>query len=173
MQLSDRDIRDEIYTGGLRVGPLTSWADGDIQPASVELTLDWDDEDDWDWDRPDRETAHMMTLRPGQFRLAHTQEIVTLGAHLAAQLTGKSSWGRLGLAVHSTAGYIDPGFSGQIVLELKNLHHEKPIVVPRFTRIAQLIVSRLSSPALRPYGHPELGSHYMGQRGTTYSYLKQ
>lgn len=177
MQLSDRDIAEEIRTGGLKIeyppdAPANvSWVSGQIQPASVELTLDWDDEDDWNWDDSERDVGYMK-LYPGQFRLAHTRETVILGSHLAAQLTGKSSWGRLGLQVHMTAGYIDPGFSGQIVLELKNGHHQNVIGLPRFARIAQLIISRLSSPALRPYGHPELSSHYQNQAGTTRSYLE-
>lgn len=163
MQLSDRDIAYEIRTGGLDIDPAPSWASGQIQPASVELTLDWD---------TTGTSENILCLVPGEFRLARTREKVTLGSHLAAQLTGKSSYGRLGLAVHITAGYIDPGFSGHVVLELKNEHHEKPICLKRYDRIAQLIISRLSSPALRPYGHPELSSHYQGQVGTRRSYLE-
>ena len=95
MQLSDGDILWEARGVGLRVDPPLSWVNGQVQPASIELTLDWED---------DGEPKYLMKLYPGEFRLAHTRETVTLGPHLAAQLTGKSSYGRLGLTVHSTAG---------------------------------------------------------------------
>ena len=77
----------------------------------------------------------------------------------------------LGLLVHATAGWIDPGFSGQIVLELKNLS-DKPITLRQGQPVAQLVFHQLTRPAQRPYGHPELGSHYQNQKGTVHSYLE-
>lgn len=104
------------------------------------------------------------------FKLSHTVEHVTMPKHLCAQLNGKSTLGRLGLLVHATAGFIDPGFTGQITLELKNLS-AKALLLDAGMPIAQLVFHRLTSPPQRPYGHPELGSHYQGQVGTTPSFL--
>jgi dCTP deaminase len=101
----------------------------------------------------------------GEFVLAHTVEEITLGACLAGQVYGKSSIGRLGLEVEN-AGYIDPGFSGQITLELKNTTNYT-IRLTVGMPIAQMAVHRLSSPAVRPYGHPSRSSRYMGQMGAT------
>ena len=160
MQLSDRDIANEVTMGGLRIEPLPG--PGAFQPASIEVHIDWD------------AAAEVVawTLEPGEFRLFHTFEKVTVPDYLVLDLKGKSSWGRLGLLIHLTAGLIDPGFSGQITLELKNAHHEEAITIPRYAAIGQLTVHRLSSPCLRPYGTPELNSHYQGQTGTTPSYLE-
>lgn len=98
--------------------------------------------------------------------LASTKETITLGPGYAAQIGGKSSLGRLGLTVHQTAGFIDPGFHGQITLELVNLG-SRPIVLTEGMRIAQLTIWTLDQPAERPYGHAALGSHYQGQHGPT------
>jgi dCTP deaminase len=102
-------------------------------------------------------------LPPGQMVLGTTVEVVTLGAGLAAHVEGKSSWGRLGVIVE-TAGYIDPGFSGEITLEIVN-HSLMWMVLRPGMCIGQLIVHQLTSPAERPYGSPGLGSRYQGQRG--------
>src|SRR5690606_32736743 len=107
-----------------------------------------------------------FVLHPGEFVLASTIETVTLGDHLAGRLEGKSSLGRLGLLVHSTAGFIDPGFSGQITLELSNVA-TLPITLWPGMRIGQLCLFRLSSPARYPYGSKVYGSRYQGQRGPT------
>lgn len=151
MILSDRDIQLFIDLGHIGVDPLPPHRA--LQPASLEVHLD---QEAW--------------LAPGEFLLANTAETVTLGANVAANLTGKSSLGRMGLAVHITAGYIDPGFSGQIVLELKNLG-EKELILDKGTPIAQLVFHELRTAAARPYGHPDLGSHYQNQTGPTRSYL--
>jgi dCTP deaminase len=105
-------------------------------------------------------------LMPGEFILGETAETVTIGDSIAVQFTGKSSLARLGLTVHQTAGHCDPGFTGVITLEIQNVNR-KPIRLRRGMKIGQLLVYRLDQRALRPYGHPELGSRYFGQSGVT------
>lgn len=185
MILSDIDIAEEIYSGRLGIDPYTGGQQ--LQPASVEVHLDFD------WRLGD--CREELTLEPEQFLLAHTVEKVRIPPHLVGHLHGKSSLGRLGLLVHSTAGLIDPGFEGQITLELKNLNPlplhlgtygtgsygnvgvypmsipPRTITLQRGQAIGQLVFHVLSSPSQRPYGHPDLGSHYMGQLGTTPSHL--
>jgi dCTP deaminase len=109
-----------------------------------------------------------FVLHPGEFALASTLETVTLGHQLAARLEGKSSLGRLGLLVHSTAGFIDPGFSGHVTLELSNVA-SLPIRLWPGMKIGHICVLRLSSPAEHPYGSAVYGSRYQGQRGPTAS----
>lgn len=160
--LSDQDILHAINIGELTISPL---ADNAVQPASVDLCLG-----------PylttvDGNTTHKIphTMLPGEFLLASTVEEVHLSPSLAARVEGKSSIGRLGLAVHVTAGFIDPGFRGQITLELLNVSG-RPIELRDRMRISQLSITRLSSPAVRPYGTPSLRSHYQGQSGPTPSW---
>ena len=105
-------------------------------------------------------------LHPGEFALASTYEVVTLPDDVAARLEGKSSLGRLGLLTHSTAGFIDPGFSGHVTLELSNVA-TLPIKLWPGMKIGQLCFIRLSSPAEHPYGSSLYGSRYQGQRGPT------
>ncbi|MEV5211380.1 dCTP deaminase [Micromonospora sp. NPDC053740] len=107
-------------------------------------------------------------LGPGQMVLASTIEHISLDATLAARVEGKSSLGRLGLAAHVTAGFIDPGFQGHITLELVN-HAPRPLLLHAGMRIGQLCVFQLSGPARCPYGTQGVGSHYQGQRGPTES----
>jgi dCTP deaminase len=110
----------------------------------------------------DGDTFH---LAPGQFVLGHTKETIGVGSCLAVQVYGKSSIGRLGLEVEN-AGYVDPGFIGQITLELKN-STAFPIRLTVGMPICQIAVHRLTSPASAPYGAPGLGSRYQGQLGAT------
>ena len=105
-------------------------------------------------------------LHPGEFVLASTYEVVTLPDDIAGRLEGKSSLGRLGLLTHSTAGFIDPGFSGHVTLELSNVA-TLPIKLWPGMKIGQLCLFRLSSPAEHPYGSSVYGSRYQGQRGPT------
>ena len=105
-------------------------------------------------------------LHPGEFALASTYEVVTLPDDVAGRLEGKSSLGRLGLLTHSTAGFIDPGFSGHVTLELSNVA-TLPIKLWPGMKIGQLCLIRLSSPAEHPYGSAKYGSRYQGQRGPT------
>jgi dCTP deaminase len=107
-------------------------------------------------------------LHPGEFVLASTYEVISLPDDLASRLEGKSSLGRLGLVTHSTAGFIDPGFSGHVTLELSNLA-TLPIKLWPGMKIGQLCLFRLSSPAEHPYGSERYGSRYQGQRGPTAS----
>jgi dCTP deaminase len=107
-------------------------------------------------------------LHPGEFVLASTYELVSLPDDVAARLEGKSSLGRLGLLTHSTAGFIDPGFSGHVTLELSNVA-TLPIKLWPGMKIGQLCLFRLSSPAEHPYGSAGSGSRYQNQRGPTAS----
>src|SRR5450631_3512260 len=105
-------------------------------------------------------------LHPGEFVLASTYEVITLPDDIAGRLEGKSSLGRLGLLTHSTAGFIDPGFSGHITLELSNVAN-LPVKLFPGMKIGQLCLIKLSSPAEHPYGSAVYGSRYQGQRGPT------
>ena len=111
-------------------------------------------------------TARMCILHPGEFVLASTYEVITLPDDIAGRLEGKSSLGRLGLLTHSTAGFIDPGFSGHITLELSNVAN-LPVKLYPGMKIGQLCLIKLSSSAEHPYGSAIYGSRYQGQRGPT------
>lgn len=111
-------------------------------------------------------TDETFILHPGEFVLGSTYELVSLPDDVAARLEGKSSLGRLGLLTHSTAGFIDPGFSGHVTLELANVA-TLPIKLYSGMKIGQLCFFRLSSPAEHPYGSAKYGSRYQGQRGPT------
>lgn len=180
MLLSDRDIRAEIASGRVALDPFEPEM---VQPSSVDVRLDrrfrlFDNHkyavidpalDQSDLTRlvevpPDEP----FVLHPGEFVLGATLELVTLPDDVAARLEGKSSLGRLGLLTHSTAGFIDPGFTGHVTLELSNVA-TLPITLWPGMKIGQLCFFRLSSPAERPYGHGATGSRYQGQRGPTAS----
>lgn len=173
MILSDQDIFTELVAGELRVTPASPLSA--FQPASLEVhlgdaaTRNHFDEVHYDLDPV--KTPETWYLEPGEFALGCTVETVTLPSTLCAQVNGKSSLGRLGLLVHATAGFIDPGFEGQITLELKNIGNHT-ILLHSGMAVAQLVFHRLSSPSQRPYGHPELGSHYQGQTGIQRSYME-
>lgn len=109
-----------------------------------------------------------FVLHPGEFCLGSTLERIELPDNIVARIEGKSSLGRLGLIVHATAGYIDPGWKGPLTLEMTNLTRV-PIMLWARNLIAQLSFMWLDTPALRPYGHPDLGSHYQEQDGATES----
>ena len=178
MLLSDRDIRAEIQSG--RVG-LDPFDEEMIQPSSVDVRLDryfrvFENHRysfiDPAIEQPDL-TREIMTeadesfvLHPGEFVLASTFEVITLPDDVAGRLEGKSSLGRLGVLTHSTAGFIDPGFSGHITLELSNVAN-LPVTLHPGMKIGQLCLFRLSSPAEHPYGSAKYGSRYQGQRGPT------
>ncbi|MFI6293551.1 dCTP deaminase [Nonomuraea sp. NPDC050790] len=178
MLLSDRDIFAEIESGRLSLDPF----DEDmIQPSSIDVRLDrffrvFENHKyphiDPAVEQPDLtrlvepEGDEPFILHPGEFVLASTYEVITLPDDLASRLEGKSSLGRLGLLTHSTAGFIDPGFSGHVTLELSNVA-TLPIKLWPGMKIGQLCVFRLSSPAEHPYGAQKYGSRYQGQRGPT------
>jgi dCTP deaminase len=176
--LSDRDLTGEIEAGNLRLDPFEPEL---LQPSSVDVRLDrlfrvFNNHLYTHIDpalRQDDLTTQVevadgepFVLHPGEFVLASTLEVITLGDRLAGRLEGKSSLGRLGLLTHSTAGFIDPGFSGHVTLELSNVA-TLPIRLWPGMKIGQLCIFRLSSPAENPYGSPVYGSRYQGQRGPT------
>ncbi len=105
-------------------------------------------------------------LGPGEFILGSTNESVNIPSNLAARYEGKSSMGRIGLATHITAGFIDPGFSGDITLEIKN-ENNHPIRIFQGMKIGQLCFFELTGAVARPYGSANLGSHYQNQSGPT------
>jgi dCTP deaminase len=176
--LSDRDIRAEVESGRVKVDPFDP---GMIQPSSVDVRLDrffrtFENHRyphiDPAVEQPDL-TRHVevegdetFVLHPGEFVLASTFEVISLPDDIAGRLEGKSSLGRLGLLTHSTAGFIDPGFSGHVTLELSNVA-TLPILLHPGMKIGQLCLFRLSSPAEHPYGSSIYGSRYQGQRGPT------
>lgn len=178
MILPDHELTAAIKDGHLGIDPF----DADlIQPASVDVRLDrrfrvFNNQKYTHIDpseRQDELTAPVdvaddqpFVLHPGEFVLASTLETVTLPDDLAARLEGKSSLGRLGLLTHSTAGFIDPGFTGHITLELSNVAN-LPITLWPGMKIGQLCVFALASPAHRPYGAGATGSRYQGQAGPT------
>ena len=180
MLLSDRDIRAEISTG--RVG-LDPWDPTMVQPSSVDVRLDryfrLFDNHKYPFIDPAEEQPELtrlvevdpdeaFILHPGEFVLASTLEQVSLPDDIAARVEGKSSLGRLGLLTHATAGFIDPGFTGHVTLELSNVA-TLPITLWPGMKIGQLCFFRLSSAAERPYGSGATGSRYQGQRGPTAS----
>lgn len=180
MLLSDRDIRAEIAANRVGVEPFD---EAMIQPSSVDVRLDKFfrvfENHKYSVIDPSTEQAELtreviaegdepFILHPGEFVLASTYEVITLPDDIAGRLEGKSSLGRLGLLTHSTAGFIDPGFSGHITLELSNVAN-LPVKLFPGMKIGQLCLIKLSSPAEHPYGSEKYGSRYQGQRGPTAS----
>jgi dCTP deaminase len=178
--LSDRDIRAEIAANRVGVEPFD---EAMIQPSSVDVRLDKFfrvfENHKYSVIDPSTEQAELtreviaegdepFILHPGEFVLASTYEVITLPDDIAGRLEGKSSLGRLGLLTHSTAGFIDPGFSGHITLELSNVAN-LPVKLFPGMKIGQLCLIKLSSPADHPYGSEKYGSRYQGQRGPTAS----
>ena len=180
MLLSDGDIKKEIDSGRVKVEPFDPAM---LQPSSVDVRLDrffrvfenhMYSVIDPAAEQPDLTRAveikgsDEFILHPGEFVLASTFEVITLPDDVAGRLEGKSSLGRLGLLTHSTAGFIDPGFSGHITLELSNVAN-LPVKLYPGMKIGQLCLFRLSSPAENPYGSSKYGSRYQNQRGPTAS----
>jgi len=178
--LSDRDILAETGDGRIAIDP---WDPAMLQPSSVDVRLDRFfrvfENHRYPMIDPSLEQAELtreiapvgdepFVLHPGEFVLGATYERVTLPDDIAARLEGKSSLGRLGLLTHSTAGFIDPGFSGHVTLELSNVA-TLPIALWPGMKIGQLCFFRLSSPSLHPYGSSAYQSRYQGQRGPTAS----
>ena len=178
MLLSDRDLRKELDDGRLELDPFDAAM---IQPSSIDVRLDRYfrvfDNTKYTHIDPSLQQDELTSLRevpgdepfvlhPGEFVLGSTFELVSLPDDLAGRLEGKSSLGRLGLLTHSTAGFIDPGFTGHITLELSNVAN-LPITLWPGMKIGQLCLFRLSSPADHPYGSQRAGSRYQGQRGPT------
>jgi dCTP deaminase len=180
MILSDRDIRSALAAGRIGIDPFDQ---ADVQPSSVDLHVDGffrtfhnhryafidvKKEMDGLTEMVEVGQDEAFVLHPGEFVLGSTSEYVRLPHDLVARLEGKSSLGRLGLLIHSTAGYVDPGFEGHLTLELSNVAN-LPITIYPGMKIGQISFFRLTSPAQNPYGSRSIGSKYQGQRGPTAS----
>jgi len=178
--LSDGTITRLVDEGHITIEP---WDPRMVQPASVDLRLgpsfrvfhnhraaaiDLDDPPANLTEQVTIEGDIPFVIHPGEFVLGRTLEHVELPTDVVARIEGKSSLGRLGLIVHATAGFVDPGFRGTLTLEITNLTRV-PIKLYAGRPIAQLSFMALDAPALRPYGSPELGSHYQGQVDATES----
>jgi dCTP deaminase len=178
MILSDKTIRAELEAGGIVIEPLVEDA---IQPSSVDVHVDRffrvfrnDTTPFIDPKQPQEDLTELVEvedgkafiLHPGEFVLGSTRERVALGDDLVGRLEGKSSLGRLGLLIHSTAGFVDAGWDGHLTLELSNVAN-LPIAIYPGMKIGQISFLRMSSPAEHPYGSETTGSKYQGQRGPT------
>jgi len=178
--LSDGTILALVQAGRLRIEP---WDPAMVQPASVDVRLgdsfrvfhnhrtaaiDLNDPPAGLTEQVSIGEGEAFVIHPGEFVLGRTQERVSLPDDVVSRIEGKSSVGRLGLIVHATAGFVDPGFEGTLTLEITNLTRV-PIKLYAGKPIAQLSFMALDRPAQRPYGHPELGSHYHGQVEATES----
>ena len=178
--LSDGTIRRLVDEGRIEIRP---WDAAMVQPASVDLRLGGSFQVFHNHrvaaidlqSLPEELTEQVVVdegkpfvIHPGEFVLGRTLEWVRLPEDVVARIEGKSSLGRLGLIVHATAGFVDPGFEGTLTLEITNLTRV-PIKLYAGRPIAQLSFMTLDRPAERPYGHPDLGSHYQGQVEATAS----
>ncbi|MER3452546.1 MAG: dCTP deaminase [Armatimonadota bacterium] len=178
MILSDRSIREELAAGRIVIDPLDPRC---IQPSSVDLHLDRffrvflnhtmrviDVKEDQEelTELVEIKPDDAFILHPGEFVLGSTHERVILPGDLVGRLEGKSSLGRLGLLIHSTAGFVDPGFEGHLTLELSNVAN-LPITLYPGMKIGQISFLRMTTPAEQPYGTRAIGSKYQGQRGPT------
>jgi dCTP deaminase len=178
--LSDGTIRRLVAEGRIRIDP---WDEGLLQPASVDLRLgrsfrvfhnhritaiDLREPPENLTEQVVVDPDEPFVIHPGEFCLGRTEEWIELPDDVVARIEGKSSLGRLGLIVHATAGFCDPGWRGTLTLELNNLTRV-PIKLWPGLPIAQLSFMTLDRPAERPYGHPALGSHYHGQVEATAS----
>jgi len=176
--LSDRTIRRLLAEGSIAIEP---YDEALLQPSSVDVRVDRyfrvfhnarypyidvrEPQEDLT-ELVEIEVDQPFILHPGEFVLGSTLERITLPNDLVARLEGKSSLGRLGLLIHSTAGFIDPGWDGHVTLELSNVAN-LPITIYFGMKIGQLSFVQLSEPAETPYGSAKLGSKYQGQRGPT------
>jgi len=179
MVLSDIDIIEQIGSGNLVIDP---YEEDNVEPASVDLRLGEEaklvrsryisgdkgiidaSEDDGSEKLMYDELEQPFIISPGTFVLTTTLERVKIPSDMVGHVLGRSTLGRLGISVHQTAGYIDPGFEGQITLELSN-HGPAPVSFDPGQRICQIVFEELSSPALKPYGHED--SQYQNQSGAT------
>jgi dCTP deaminase len=180
MIFSDRSIREAVETGAIQIDP---YEPSFIQPSSVDLRVGEAFRvfvnhrySEIDPRSPQQDLTQLVVvedgeafmLHPGEFVLGSTLERVKLGEDIVARLEGKSSLGRLGLLIHSTAGFVDPGFEGHITLELSNVA-TLPIAIYPGMKIGQISFYQMTTAAERPYGSMELGSKYQGQSGPTAS----
>lgn len=171
MTFSDNDIEQAIRRGDISITPFSSNL---VQPASVDLRLGstflvFEPHSELFIDPLERQelthavaVSDQFVMHPGQFVLARTEETIRLSPQVVGRVDGKSSLGRLGLLVHSTAGFIDPGFEGTLTLELSSVA-PLPIVLRPGMSVCQISFSMTNTPAVHPYGSPTLNSKYMGQ----------
>lgn len=178
MILSDRTMREAVLSGRIVIDP---YEPANIQPSSIDLRLDRyfrvfrnhtsrvidvkEDQEDLT-ELVEIDEAGCFILHPGEFVLGATAERIAVPDDLVARIEGKSSLGRLGLLIHSTAGFIDPGFDGHVTLELSNVAN-LPITLYPMMKIGQVSFLTMTTPAEHPYGSGSLGSKYQGQRGPT------
>jgi len=182
MIFSDRTIREAITSGRIGIEPFDPTM---VQPSSIDLRCDPNfrvfENHKYAVIDPKAPQGDLTTgvtatesspfiLHPGEFVLGSTLESIALADDVVARLEGKSSLGRLGLLIHSTAGFIDPGFKGQVTLELSNVANLPITIYPRM-KIGQISFYQMTTPADVPYGSPELGSKYQGQTGPTPSQM--
>lgn len=179
MIFSDRSIKQAIESGSILIDPFEP---SHVQPSSVDLRVGDGFRvfvnhrySEIDPRAPQEDLTQLVEvgdgpfmLHPGEFVLGSTLERVKLGEDVVARLEGKSSLGRLGLLIHSTAGFVDPGFEGHITLELSNVA-TLPIAIYPGMKIGQISFYQMTTTADHPYGSPELGSKYQGQSGPTAS----
>lgn len=184
MILSDATLRELLGSGYICIDPYDPQL---VQPASVDVRLGNEFRvmrnsrlthiDPFESQQRLMDTVTVpdgepFVLHPGEFALGHTAEVIGCPVDIVGIVNGKSSLGRLGIQVHATAGFIDPGFKGTVVLELSNVAN-LPILLRPGMKIAQMVFQRLDRPAERPYGHPDLGSKYQGQQGAVASRYDQ
>ncbi|MCL2807530.1 MAG: dCTP deaminase [Coriobacteriia bacterium] len=178
MVLSDRSIKDELAAGRIVIEP---YDPADLQPASVDVHLGDSfrvfQNSRYPFIDPSISQAELtelvvasvtepFVLHPGEFALGTTLEKISLPDNILGRLEGKSTLGRIGLLIHSTAGYVDPGWVGSLTLELSNVAN-LPILLTPGMKIGQIAFQQLTTSVDRPYGHPDLGSHYQFQEGPT------
>lgn len=182
--LADRTIRDRLMSGELVIDPIPE--DHCFQPASVDLHLATDfrsfvtpfaiDLNDVKKTMrtfvPRLNDSGALMLKPGGFVLGRTVERIEVPNDLVARVEGKSSLGRVGLSIHATAGYIDPGFHGTITLEITN-DNNVPLLLHAGQSICQLAFENLTDKVERPYGHPGLKNKYQDQKDTTVSHYER
>jgi dCTP deaminase len=186
--LSDQDIIKYLDEGKITIEPLED-PSRQIQPSSVDLRignefkgfriirkpcidpLDKSDLESY-MESFHLEQGEAFIIHPGEFALATTYEAVKLPDDLVARVEGRSSMGRVGITMHVPAGYIDPGFEGKITLEISNIG-KMPVALYTGQRVCQIVFETMTTPSLRPYGHPERDSKYMGQDKPVTSKIKQ
>ena len=186
--LSDSDIKKYLDEGKITIDPLEN-VERQVQPSSVDLRIgnefkvfkiikkpyiDPKDPEDLDsyMESMYVENEESFIIHPNEFALATTYELVKVPDDLVARVEGRSSMGRLGITMHVTAGYIDPGFEGKITLEISNIG-KMPVALYPGQRACQIVFETMTSKAERPYGHPERDSKYMGQTRPESSRIKQ
>ncbi|MGN0092954.1 MAG: dCTP deaminase [Methanobrevibacter sp.] len=184
--LSDKDLKKCIDDGKIVINPLTD--EKQIQPSSIDMRIgdefkvfrvirkpfiDPKDDDDIAsyMESLTVEDGEAFIIHPNEFALATTYEYVKVPDDLVARVEGRSSMGRLGVTMHVTAGYIDPGFEGKITLEISNIG-AMPVALYPGQRVCQLVFETMTTPAEKPYGHPDRNSKYMGQKSPESSRIK-